>query len=170
MTKEERAAISRANAKKSTGPKTEEGKARSRRNAIKHGEKATTLKLFVPPHTAVHAHEDRQAFYSFFDAHIAKYHPNDEIELNIVRQIVECEWDINREPENKTSISNFELLKLMDQVAHDDTDLSALTVQVGIARAIAADHAVQFGIKHKAALRREIERLEKRYFRLKKLC
>ena len=169
-TTEQRAAANRANAKKSTGPKSEEGKAKSSRNAIKHGERATKLKVFVPPHTACQAHEDRQAFYKFFDAHIAKYSPNDEIELNIIRQIVECEWDINRESETKTAISNFELLKLMNQVADDESGMSSLTVQVGIARAIAVDKAVLFGIRHKAALRREIARLERRYFQLKKHC
>ena len=170
LTTEQRAAINRANAQKSTGPKTEAGKAASSRNAIKHGERATTLKLFVPPHTAVHAHEDRQAFYKLLDAHIAKYGPNDDVELSIIRQIVECEWDINRESETKTAISSFELLKLVDQVAGDDSGMAALTIQVGIARAIAADKAVLFGLKHKAMLRREIARLEKRYFQLKKLC
>ena len=79
LTQEQRAAINRANAQKSTGPKTEEGKAKSSRNAIKTGEHATTLSLFVPPHSACQAHEDRQAFYKLLDAHIAKYGPNDDV-------------------------------------------------------------------------------------------
>jgi hypothetical protein len=170
LTTEQRAAINRANAQKSTGPKTEAGKARSSRNAIKHGERATTLKLFVPPQTAVQAHEDRTAFYKLFDAHIAKYRPNDEIELSIVRQIADCEWDINREAETKTAIANFELLKLVDQIQNDDSGIASLQIQVGIARALAADPAVAFGQKRVAFLRREITRLEKRYFQLKKQC
>jgi len=170
MTREERAAISRANAKKSTGPKTQQGKLASSRNAIKHGEYATTLKVFVPPHSAVQAHESRQDFYKFFDAHIAKYRPNDEIELNIIRQIADHEWTISRDAEVETAISNFELLKLIDQVNHEDPGMHALQVQVGIARAQAADPAILLGLKRLVILRREIERLEKRYFRLKKLC
>ncbi len=169
-TKEERAAINRANAQKSTGPKTEEGKKASSRNAIKTGEHATTLKLFVPPHSACHAHEDRKAFYEFFDALIAKYGPNDDIDLHIIRQIADCEWDIIREAATKTAISNFELLKIMDTTETDDSEMSALTVQVAIARAVAADKTVLFGQKRIAFLRREITRLEKRYFQLKKLC
>ena len=45
LTAEERAAINRQNASKSTGPKTDEGKARSRRNALKHGLRAQALAL-----------------------------------------------------------------------------------------------------------------------------
>ncbi len=170
LTKEQRAEINRANAQKSTGPKTEEGKAKSSRNAIKHGERATTLKLFVPPQSAVQAHEDRQAFYKLFDVHIAKYGPNDELELNIIRQIADCEWDINREAETKTAIANFELLKLLDQIQNNDSGMASLQIQVGIARALAADPAVIRGEKRIAFLRRQIACLEKRYFQLKKQC
>ena len=170
LTKEERAAVNRNNAKKSTGPKTEAGKAASSRNAIKTGEHATTLSVFVPPHTACQAHEDRQAFYKFFDAHIAKYRPNDEIELGIIRQIADHQWAIDRDAEIETAISNFELLKLIDQVDHPDDDMHSLLVQVGISRALAADPAIKLGMKRLVMLHREIERLERRYFRLKKLC
>src|SRR4051812_33616331 len=45
LSDEERAAISRANARKSTGPKTPEGKARSSKNALKHGLRAEAFAL-----------------------------------------------------------------------------------------------------------------------------
>ncbi len=45
LTAEERAAINRRNATRSTGPKTEQGKAASRRNALKHGLRAEALAL-----------------------------------------------------------------------------------------------------------------------------
>ncbi len=45
LTPEERAAINRENAQKSTGPKTEEGKNKSRRNSMIHGLTATVLTL-----------------------------------------------------------------------------------------------------------------------------
>ena len=169
-TKEQRAAINRANAQKSTGPKTEEGKRVSSRNAIKTGEHATTLKVFVPPHSCVQAHEDRQSFYKFFDTRISKYGPNDELELDIIRQITDHEWTISRDAEIETAISNFVLLKVIDQVDHPDSGMHALQVQVAMARNLAADPAILMGLKRLVILRREIERLERRYFRLKKLC
>src|SRR5664280_3476606 len=42
---EDRRAINRRNAASSTGPKTPEGKARARANAVKHGLRAETLAL-----------------------------------------------------------------------------------------------------------------------------
>ena len=45
LTSEQRAEINRQNAARSTGPKTDEGKASSRRNAIKHGLRAEALPL-----------------------------------------------------------------------------------------------------------------------------
>ena len=45
LTAEERAEINRQNAAKSTGPKTDKGKASSRRNALKHGLRAEALAL-----------------------------------------------------------------------------------------------------------------------------
>src|SRR3954452_4343152 len=44
-TPEERAATNRANAAKSTGPKTAEGKQKARLNALKHGLRAETVAL-----------------------------------------------------------------------------------------------------------------------------
>ena len=43
ITAEERAEINRQNAQKSTGPRTDEGKAASRGNSLKHGLTATTI-------------------------------------------------------------------------------------------------------------------------------
>ncbi len=45
LTDDQRRAICRENAQKSTGPKTEEGKARSRTNAMKHGLRAEVVAL-----------------------------------------------------------------------------------------------------------------------------
>ena len=52
MISERRRQANRANAKKSTGPRTPQGKACARRNAVKHGLRSKTL-LFRGDHTAV---------------------------------------------------------------------------------------------------------------------
>ena len=91
-TKEELAEIARQNGAKSKGPKSETGKRQSSRNAIIHGERATALKLFVPPHSALLVYEDRLAFYKLYDTNIAKYQPLDEHENAVVREITDLQW------------------------------------------------------------------------------
>src|SRR5579883_2820448 len=58
MADSKRSEINRQNAQKSTGPKTAEGKARSRRNALKHGLRAEVLPLPNEDPAAIQARAD----------------------------------------------------------------------------------------------------------------
>ena len=109
-TKEELAEIARQNGAKSKGPKTEFGKEQSKRNAITHGERATALKLFVPPHSALLAYEDRREFYKLYDGNIAKYRPMDEHENAVVREITDLQWSNRRARLAIHTILNCEIL------------------------------------------------------------
>src|SRR5215831_6135752 len=83
----ERAAISRQNGQKSRGPKSQEGKARSRFNAIKHGLKA---KLPVLPG------EDAQLYQGRLDAWIADLQPANDLEQTLVERAVTITWQLDR--------------------------------------------------------------------------
>ena len=75
----ERAAISRQNGRKSTGPRSVEGKARSRFNALKHGLKAKTVVL---------PGEDAQEYQGRLDAWIADLQPTNDVEHTLVERAV----------------------------------------------------------------------------------
>jgi hypothetical protein len=79
LTAEERAAINRENARKSTGPKTAEGKAASRRNALKHGLRAEVLALPNEDPAAVAARSDSWNDY---------YRPQSPAAQHLVNQCV----------------------------------------------------------------------------------
>lgn len=92
LTEEQRAAKNRANAQKSTGPKTPEGRNRSRKNALKHGQRAQLLKNLLPPHSAVLCHQDRQLYFRLHEKLISTYQPHTATEALVVKKIVDAEW------------------------------------------------------------------------------
>jgi hypothetical protein len=96
MTKEDRAKIARENGAKSQGPKTQAGKAASSRNAIRTGEHATKLELFVPPHSAVLCNEERQHYARLVERLLNIYLPMNDAALSIVKSIAIARWEIER--------------------------------------------------------------------------
>ncbi|MCP5120704.1 MAG: hypothetical protein GY953_58670, partial [bacterium] len=77
----------RQNAKKSTGPRTREGKRRVSRNAIKHGLCAS--QVVIPG-------EDEAEFERLSAGFVEAIEPRDEVELALVRQMVTAEWRLRR--------------------------------------------------------------------------
>jgi len=87
MATEKQIAANRQNAKKSTGPRTEYGKRRSRRNAMRHGLAAETV---------IDVLEDRAAYKSLQRAINADYHPRSNFELQLVARLVSLLWRLRR--------------------------------------------------------------------------
>ncbi len=77
----------RQNAKKSTGPKTPQGKARSSQNAIKHG---LHSRILVMPD------ESQADFDELSDGLLRSYGPQNLAEKLIVEQIIIAHWKIRR--------------------------------------------------------------------------
>ncbi len=82
-----RATANRANAQSSTGPKTEEGKAVSSRNAIVTGLTGRTVLL---------ATDDVDEYTFHLSRHHAEYLPITEAESELVQTIADCEWRLRR--------------------------------------------------------------------------
>ena len=77
----------RLNALKSTGPRTEEGKRRSRCNAIHHGLTAETIIVGV---------EDPEDYESFEATIIADYDPTTAVERELVLRLASILWRLRR--------------------------------------------------------------------------
>ena len=82
-----RAAANRRNARLSTGPKTEQGKNHSRRNAIKHGILASALLI-----TAGEGAEDPAEFNEFMTGLRRDLAPVGTLEEMMVEKIAVCWW------------------------------------------------------------------------------
>jgi hypothetical protein len=84
-----RATINQLNAQKSTGPRTQAGKQRSSRNALRHG---------LTARTAVLDSEDPEAYQhhsrNFFD----EYQPANQTETELVQELADTSWRLKRIP------------------------------------------------------------------------
>ncbi len=87
MATEKQIAANRQNASSSTGPRTEQGKRRSRRNAIRHGLTAETV---------IDVLEDPAAYKSLQRAIYADYRPRTNFELELVARLVSLLWRLRR--------------------------------------------------------------------------
>ncbi len=77
----------RENARRSTGPRTPEGKKRSSLNALRHG---LTGQVVVMPD------EDLKAYLSFTERYVQDLHPLTEPERQLAHDIANCQWRLNR--------------------------------------------------------------------------
>jgi hypothetical protein len=87
MTSAKRIKANRRNARKSTGPKTAAGKARSKMNALKHGLDAQTIVL---------PGEDEAAFRTRLDAWKAGCAPRNPLEESLIEQAARLSWQLDR--------------------------------------------------------------------------
>ena len=95
MRTEKQIRASRENAKKSTGPRTPEGKARSSKNALKHG---------LLSQDAVIPGEDPAEFDRHLTLYEDTYLPHNCIERELVRQIADAAWRMRRLSRIETTI------------------------------------------------------------------
>ena len=95
----------RRNATRSTGPNTEEGKYRSRRNAIRHGLSAETVVEIV---------EDIDDYRGFEAAIIADYDARTAVERELVLRLASLLWRLRR----ATSIET-DLLRIQAEILRD---------------------------------------------------
>ncbi len=77
----------RRNALRSTGPKTEEGKQQSRRNALRHGLTAETV---------IDGLEDSEDYRAFEAAVIADYDAQTAVERELVLRLASLLWRLRR--------------------------------------------------------------------------
>jgi hypothetical protein len=98
----------RRNAIRSTGPSTEEGKRRSRRNAIRHGLCAETV---------IENIEDIEDYRAFEAAVIADYDARTAIERELVLRLASLLWRLRR----ATAIET-DLLRIQAEILQDRPD------------------------------------------------
>lgn len=154
-----RLAANRANAQKSTGPKTPEGKERSSRNSLKHG--ITSRRIILTP-------EEQIDYDRLHDAYFARLKPVDGMEADLVEQIVHVRWHMGRirDIEDTAFALTIEdpTLTAAFQYAHGPALLT-------LAHKRLADNSSQLALANRqlSRLSREYHRLLRTFFDLRRL-
>src|SRR5712672_2016414 len=90
-----RAAVNKANAQKSTGPRTAAGKQRSSLNALRHG---------LTGHTIVLPTEDQSAYQRHSQAFLDEYQAKGATETQLVQSLLDTSWQLNRASAVETNL------------------------------------------------------------------
>ena len=109
-----------ANAQHSTGPRTEEGKAKSSLNAVKTGLTGRTVLLPSDDAAAYEQHVDR-----FFREH----QPVGDDESNLVQSIADAEWRLLRIPALEAGIYAVGRIELAAQFPDEDPAVRACLIE-----------------------------------------
>src|SRR5580698_688993 len=105
MTSFKQIEANRRNARKSTGPTTEEGKQRSRCNAVRHGLTAETV---------IGALEDAEDYEAFEAAIIADYDAQSAVERELVLRLASLLWRLRRATTIETGLFEIQAGHLSD--------------------------------------------------------
>jgi hypothetical protein len=111
MRKEIRDEINRANAERSTGPKTTEGKQRSAMNAFRHG--LTGQSLMLQPN-------EMEAYNRLTAEMLSTLKPKTELERQLAQKIIEGYFRLNRLAAVENNMFNFGLIQHTTTTDHDD--------------------------------------------------
>jgi hypothetical protein len=111
MTNELRAEINRANAQKSSGPKTQAGRQRSSMNACKHN--LTGTHLILQP-------DEMEAYNRLTAALISDLKPGNELERQTVQKIIDTHFRLNRIAGIENNMFSFGLIDQTTDSANED--------------------------------------------------
>jgi len=111
-----RAAVNKANAQKSTGPRTDAGKQRSKLNALRHGLTGQTIVLPTEDHSAYQRHA-----HGLFD----HFQPAGALEEQLVQSLSDTSWRLNRVAAVETNLFSLGIVENEDRVHANHPDAEA---------------------------------------------
>src|SRR4051812_5731071 len=125
MTTYKQIEANRRNARRSTGPTTEEGKLRSRRNAVRHGLTAETV---------IGAFEDAEDYRAFEAAVTADYDAQSAVERELVLRLASLLWRIRRATTIETGLFEIQAKHLFEFRKNRDARQSLIRRLLGPAQ------------------------------------
>jgi len=102
-----RAAVNKANAQHSTGPRTAAGKQRSSLNALRHGLTGQTIVL---------PSEDLASYQRHSQAFLDEYQPKGANETQLVQSLLDTAWQVNRAAAIETNLFSLGINEMEDRI------------------------------------------------------
>jgi len=115
-----RAAVNKANAQKSTGPRTATGKQRSSLNALRHG---------LTGHVVVLPTEDQAAYQRHLHRFVDQFQPKGALEEQLVQSLGDTTWRLNRVPATEATFLTLAAEDLLDSVPTNEPRAAAALAQ-----------------------------------------
>jgi hypothetical protein len=140
-------AAARANGAKSNGPTTEEGKAKSALNAVRHGLLAGTLVLRT---------ESQAKFLAVLNGYLDDYHPEGQTENDLVEAIAAAKWQEQRCWTLITALVDIRMDRMEQEIAAEFTQMDNAT-RTALAFVKEADQAVGLALLNRYAARHSRE-------------
>ena len=138
---------SKKNGAVSNGPKTPEGKARSSRNALKHGLSAKYYVIF---------HEEQEQFDQLVATFLDEHQPQSQTELDVVHTLAVASWRLRRVRDMESGALNLALLDYSEDATLHDVDETPYERLAG---------AVAERMRNLESLGRYEARIERSYYR-----
>jgi hypothetical protein len=120
MATQEQIQANRENAQRSTGPRTEEGKARSSMNAVKTG--LTGRAVLLPG-------DDAAAYEKHVNHFFQQHQPVGDDESNLVQSLADTEWRLLRIPSLEAGIYAIGSIELAAQFADEDPAVRSALIE-----------------------------------------
>src|SRR6202049_356884 len=102
-----RAAVNKVTAQKSTGPRTEAGKQRSKLNALRHGLTGQTIVLPT---------EDQSAYQRHSQSFLDECQPKGAIETQLVQSLLDTSWQLNRAAAIESNLFSLGITEMEDRI------------------------------------------------------
>jgi hypothetical protein len=136
-------AAARANGAKSNGPTTEEGKAKSALNSIRHGLLADILVLRT---------ESEPMFLALLNGYLDDYHPEGQTENDLVEEIAAAKWQQQRCWALAKALVDITMDRMEQEIAGEFCEIDSVT-RTALAFAKDADQSAALALLNRYAAR-----------------
>jgi hypothetical protein len=160
MSSQQKIDSARANGAKSQGPKTEEGRQTSSRNALKHGLYSSSVVLHTEP---------CEQYQEMLDGYIRELQPEGPVELDLVEEMVAAKWRLRRLRAIETDLLDDEIVRTKDKLDDEGRPYTEITPLTDAYTNLAQSPTLAFLTRHQSRLERAYSRALKNLLELQRL-